>query len=301
MCLNLYNKVLECVGLWHKFVYNQKFILHKIFCTSLPINVHWSWVSMEHQIPPPGYTSVSIGAGILWYDLWTDHSWGHWTQRPASTQWNTVMGRLQWTFEREPEVVSSKTGLSHHFIFQYNSDAQHTSLLVNNYLHKTKVSVTDKPDLNPTENMWSDIEKNKCLCQKTFNSGEIWEICQRRMGWDSSVEEPDLWKLQQTTAGSYPARRRHNPLLECGRLIILTLVIIFICEQNNKTVSNQSKNLALLKIYCSKPLGKRVDLIITPKFTMVWKAVTDASWPQVCLTSPLPPLCITLTSVNDLL
>lgn len=278
-----------------------RFSVH--LCPLMSTEVEFQW-SIKSRPPDTRVWASVLGFCDMTFELIIPGGIEPKDQRPHSeTLWWELhaAGRLQWTFEREPEVVSSKTGLSHHFIFQYNSDAQHTSLLVNNYLHKTKVSVTDKPDLNPTENMWSDIEKNKCLCQKTFNSGEIWEICQRRMGWDSSVEEPDLWKLQQTAAGSYPARRRHNPLLECGRPIILTLVIIFIWEQNNKTVSNQSKNLALLKIYCSKPLGKRVDLIITPKFTMVWKAVTDASWPQVCLTSPLPPLCITLTSVNDLL
>lgn len=59
---------------------------------------------------------------------------------------------------------SVKLGLSRLFIFQYDNDAEHTSLLVKNYLQKTKVNVTEWPaeslDFNPFENMWGDLKKN---------------------------------------------------------------------------------------------------------------------------------------------
>lgn len=69
---------------------------------------------------------------------------------------------------------------------------QNTLLLVKDFPLKTKVNITDWPNVNATENLGAEL--------KSITSGEAWEICQRRTGWICSG---DVWEIkqQQTTKG----------------------------------------------------------------------------------------------------
>lgn len=73
-----------------------------------------------------------------------------------------------------------------------------------------------KKALNHIENLWSEL-KTKVGPQKTNQSQEAWESDHWRMGWDCLGDGCETcWKLQQRTAGCYPAKRTHSWLLALG-------------------------------------------------------------------------------------
>lgn len=67
-------------------------------------------------------------------------------------------------YDFERKVVGSKTLRLCCFFFQQDYDPKHTLLLVKDFPLKTKVNITDWPNVNATENLGAEL--------KSITSGE---------------------------------------------------------------------------------------------------------------------------------
>lgn len=95
-----------------------------------------------------------------------------------------------------------RMGLGRRFVFQHDNDPKHTSLLVKNYLQKSKVKVIDwpaqSPDLNPIENLWGEL-KQRVHARKPSNLKELEDYAKEE--W-ASIPKERCFKLVQ----NYPKR-----------------------------------------------------------------------------------------------
>ncbi len=69
-----------------------------------------------------------------------------------------------------------------HFVFQRDRDPKHTAKIVENWFIENKIEkldwVSQSPDLNPIEPIWSMMKKRMEL-HYLSNRDELWEILQQ--------------------------------------------------------------------------------------------------------------------------
>lgn len=92
---------------------------------------------------------------------------------------------------------ATKLGLGRRFVFQHDNDPKHTSLLVKNYLQRSKVNVIDwpaqSPDLNPIENLWC-VLKSRVHARRPTNLKELEQFAKEE--WAMIPEETCLKLLE---------------------------------------------------------------------------------------------------------
>lgn len=76
------------------------------------------------------------------------------------------------------------------WIFMQDNDPKHTSKLVQNWLQSNRIQILDwpaqSPDLNPIENLWTDIKK-EVFKKKPKKTEELWEVV--RTAWNGIPQQ----------------------------------------------------------------------------------------------------------------
>lgn len=99
--------------------------------------------------------------------------------------------------------------------------SKHMLLLLKNHLEKTKVNVTaQSPDLNPTENLWSEL-KTDIRARRPSNLEELERFLKKRMDWNPSG---DVWETcwKQHCPQLYMWQEQETSQVKAQRVKLLT-------------------------------------------------------------------------------
>ena len=84
------------------------------------------------------------------------------------------------------------------FTFQHDNDPKHTAHMITNYFQNQHIDVlpwpSQSPDLNPTENLWSILDK-KCQDRRPQSEQELFDVLQE--GW-KALQVEELTKIIDT-------------------------------------------------------------------------------------------------------